>query len=181
MRISVYIATSLDGFIARENGDIDWLPEPGDPMLDPGEDYGYGEFMSDVDVLLMGRNTFDKVLSFGVGWPYGDACGVILTNRPLAFPEEYSHLMETMAGEPGEIKQALSARGFKHAYIDGGVTIQAFMQAGLVDQLILTKIPILIGSGIPLFGEIPADVKLNHIKTIGYKNGMVQSHYTLPS
>ena len=179
MKISVYIAISLDGFIARENGDIDWLPEPGDPMLDPGEDYGYEAFMSDVDVLLMGRNTFDKVRSFDVGWPYGERRGVILTNRELIFPEAYAHLMETMAGTPAEIKRALSERGFKHAYVDGGVTIQAFMRAGLVDHFILTKIPVLIGSGIPLFGPLPADVKLNHAETTAYNNGMVQSRYTI--
>ncbi len=173
MRASVFIATSLDGFIARENDDLDWLPDPS--TAPDGEDYGYKKFMESVDVIIMGRGTYEKVLTFG-GWHY-DKPVVILTSRPLDIPPKISDRVEVMTGGPGEILNLLAERGNKHAYVDGGITIQRFLEAGLIDRLILTRIPILIGKGKPLFGPTSRDIQLSHIETRAYKSGLVQSEY----
>ena len=170
MRTTVYIATSLDGFIAREDGRLDWLPEG-----DGKEDYGYGAFFGTVDVLVMGRNTYDTVRGFG-GWPYGDKPVVVLTSRPLG---DAPPTVSAMSGEPEAVIAQLAARGFGHVYLDGGRTVQAFLRAGLVNTLILTRVPILLGSGIPLFGRLDKDVELRHVMTQAYASGLVQSRYEI--
>ncbi len=173
MKVSVYIATSVDGFIARPDGSLDWLPGMGGPG---GEDYGYGAFFTSVDALAMGRETFEKVLSFDP-WPYGDKRVVVLTHRPLEVPARLSATVEAMAGTPREVVERLAARGLRHLYLDGGKTIQGFLAAGLVQQLILTRVPVLIGEGRPLFGPLPHDLPLRHLETRAYPNGLVQSRY----
>ena len=173
MKASVFIATSLDGFIARENGDIDWLM--GDEE-ESEEDYGFEEFMDTVDYLVMGRNTFEKVLSFDE-WLYGDTPVVVLTHREPEIPERLTGSVEVMSGSPGEIVHRLSARGAEHLYIDGGKTIQGFLRAGLIQRLTISTIPVLIGTGIPLFGPLSQDIKLTLVKTRQYPGGMIQSEY----
>ena len=179
MKISVYIAVSLDGYIARADGGLDWLPQPGDPGIDPDEDYGYAAFMADVDTLVMGRNTFETVLGFGVEWPYEGTPLVVLSNRPVTIPPELTGKVSAMGGTPAEIAAALAAQGVQHIYLDGGVTIQAFLRAGLVDEMIITTIPVLLGDGLPLFGPLDEDIRLQHRETRGWANGMVQSHYEI--
>ncbi len=175
MNATVYIATSLDGFIARENGGLDWLhaveSAPG------GEDYGYRAFMETVDAIVMGRNTYDKVQTFDK-WPY-DKPAVVLTNRPLAIPAALAGSIEATAGPPGDILARLSARGMQHAYVDGGKTVQDFLEAGLIQRLIITRIPVIIGRGIPLFGPVSRDIPLSHIETRQYPNGLIQSDYRI--
>ncbi len=173
MKATVYIATSLDGFIARPYGEIDWL---GEPPEEGGEDYGYKKFMDTVDVLVMGRNTYEKVLTFG-GWPYGTKPVVVLSSRALDIPERMAKSVEAMSCPPTELVERLSNRGAKHLYIDGGKTIQRFLDAGLIQQLIITRIPVLIGSGIPLFGPLERDIKLRHIETRLFTGGLEQSEY----
>jgi dihydrofolate reductase len=172
MKASVFIATSLDGFIARTDGDIDWLGEP----EEGGDDHGYDAFIDTVDALVMGRNTYEKVLSFGVPWPYKKPV-VVLTDRPLEIAEELASSVEAMSGAPADIVARLSDRGAQHLYIDGGITIQAFLDAGLIQRLIITKIPVLLGEGIPLFGPLHHDIKLRHIATRTLDGQMVQSEY----
>jgi dihydrofolate reductase len=173
MKVSVFIATSMDGFIAREDGSVDWLPTDEEAGRD---DYGYGEFMDSVDVLVMGRNSFNLVRSFNV-WPYGDKPVVVLTTQRVEIPEDLSTTVSVMSGEPAEVVQRLTNQGYRHLYVDGGVTIQRFIREGLVDTFIITRIPVLIGSGLPLFGAIPQDIKLHHLGTKHYDNGLVQSRY----
>jgi dihydrofolate reductase len=170
MKASVFIATSLDGFIARRDGAIDWLPADG------GEPHGYTEFMATVDAIVMGRNTFETVLSFGA-WPYGRTPVVVLTTRPseVAVPE--GAVCDVMAGAPPEIVARLAERGLKHLYIDGGVTVQRFLEAGLIQRLIITRVPVLLGSGIPLFGPVSRDIRFEHVATRSYPSGLVQSEY----
>ena len=172
MLISVFIATSLDGFIARDDGRLDWLPvpEPG------GEDYGYHDFLASVDTLVIGRATFETVLQFGV-WPYHGKRVVVLSTGTLGIPESFPGVVEQRSGAPADLAAALSASGAQHVYIDGGRTIQGFLSAGLVDRLIVTRIPVLIGSGLPLFGPVPHDVALQHVATRSYPSGFVQSEY----
>lgn len=172
MNTSVFIATSLDGFIARTDGSIDWLGD-GDPE---GEDYGFAGFFASVDYLVMGRHTFEKVVSFGQ-WPYGDKRLVVLTSRSLTIPVELAETVETMDGAPEEVVAQLAQRGAKHLYVDGGITIQRFLEAGLIQRLTIAHIPILIGEGIPLFGPLTRDVTLHHAETKTFRNGIVQSEY----
>jgi dihydrofolate reductase len=174
MKASVFIATSLDGFIARADGDIGWLSEGGS---DGGsEDYGYKAFMDTVDVLVMGRKTYEKVLTFA-GWPYGSKPVVVLSSNPVHIPQPVAASVESMARTPGELVHCLARRGIGHIYVDGGKTIQRFMEAGCIQQLIITVIPLLIGNGIPLFGPLTHDVRLRHIETRQFANGFVQSKY----
>ena len=174
MRATVYIATSVDGFIAREDGGIDWLPDGGDE--EGGEEYGYQEFIDSVDAIVMGRSTYELALSFG-SWPYGEKPVVVLSSRHVEIPDAIARTVEAMSAAPREVVQRLAERGFGHLYVDGGRTIQGFLRDGLIHQLILTKIPILIGTGIPLFGPLPHDIGLRHLETRQFENGLVQSRY----
>jgi dihydrofolate reductase len=174
MRATVYIATSVDGFIAREDGGIDWLPEGGGE--EGGEDYGYQEFVDSVDAIVMGRSTYELASSFG-SWPYGEKPVVVLSSRRVVIPEAIARTVEAMSAAPREVVRRLAERGIGHLYVDGGRTIQGFLGEGLIDRLILTKVPVLIGSGIPLFGALPHDVGLRHLETLQFDNGLVQSKY----
>jgi dihydrofolate reductase len=170
MTASVFIGTSLDGFIARLNGQFDFLPEGG------GEPHGYNEFIATVDTLVIGRKTFETVLAFPE-WPYGDKRVVVLSSRPVDFSAVRGGRVEQMSGPPAEIVARLAASGVQHAYIDGGITIQRFLRGGLIQRLTITRVPVLIGEGIPLFGALPHDVRLRHISTQTYLSGLVKSEY----
>lgn len=176
MRATVFIATSLDGYIARPNGDLDWLPANGEGT--DGEDHGYGAFIATVDAIVIGRHTFEKVLSFKA-WPYGDKRVVVLTSRTTGLPRLPAATAEYMGGTPQEIVARLAARGARHLYVDGGITIQGFLAAGLIERIIITRIPIVLGSGIPLFGPAQHDIKLRHVTTRPYPSGFVQSEYAV--
>ena len=170
MIVSVFIGTSLDGFIARANGDFDFLPEGG------GEPHGYNEFIASVDAIVIGRNTFEKVLTLGA-WPYGDKRVVVLSTHPIDLSAAGGGAVEQMAGPPAEIVSQLAATGAQHLYVDGGITIQGFLRAGLIQRLIITRVPVLIGDGIPLFGTLPRDIRLRHVATRHYPSGLVCSEY----
>ena len=172
MTISVFVGTSLDGFIARPNGELDFLPEGG------GEPHGYDEFFASVDALVIGRKTFETVLTFKT-WPYGDKRVVVLSSRPLDLSAANGGVVEQMSGAPAEIVARLAASGADHLYIDGGITIQRFLRAGLIGRLIITRVPVLIGEGIPLFGALPRDIHLRHVATRHYQSGLVQSEYEI--
>ena len=174
MRASVYIATSLDGFIAREDGGIDWLPGGGD--AEGAEDYGYQEFIESVDAIVMGRNTYELALSFG-SWPYGEKPVIVLSSWQVDIPDGIAGTVESMSAPPPEAVRRLAERGFGHLYVDGGKTIQGFLYEGLIRRLIITTIPVLIGTGIPLFGPLPHDVRLRLVGTRQFENGLVQSEY----
>lgn len=174
MKASVFIATSLDGFIARKDGSIDWLPTGEES--DPDEDYGYQEFIQTIDAMVMGRNSYEVVRSFDL-WPYGDMPVVVLSSREIEIPEAIHSTVSSISAPSTEVVQRLDEQGFSHLYIDGGKTIQGFLREGLIDQLIITRIPILIGEGIPLFGPLNRDIKLKHVTTQSYDNGLVQSTY----
>ena len=171
VKASVFIGTSLDGFIARVNGDLDFLPPGG------GEPHGYEEFMATVDALVIGRHTFETVLTFEA-WPYGEKRVFVLSSRPIATPPPGA-VVEHMSGAPADVVSRLAARGIRHVYVDGGITIQRFLQAGLIERLIITRVPVLIGTGIPLFGPLPHDIALTHVATRQYVSGFVQSEYVI--
>jgi dihydrofolate reductase len=170
MKASVFVGTSLDGFIARLNGEFDFLPADG------GEPHGYTEFIATVDAIVMGRKTFETVLSMSP-WPYGKKRVVVLSSRPVDLSSVVGGVVEQMAGPPAEIVSKLATTGAHHLYIDGGITIQRFLRAGLIQRLIITRVPVLIGDGIPLFGTLPHDIRLRHISTKQYPSGLVSSEY----
>jgi len=170
MKASVFIGTSVDGFIARRDGALDFLPPGGGE-----EPHGYEEFMATVDALVIGRNTYEIVLAFDT-WPYAEKQVIVLSTRPVALPPSGA-VVEQMSGEPAEIVAQLEARNLRHIYVDGGITIQRFLAAGLIQRLIITRVPVLIGEGISLFGPLPHDVRLCHVATRQYESGLVQSEY----
>jgi dihydrofolate reductase len=169
MKLSVFVGTSLDGFIARRNGDYDFLPADG------GEPHGYDDFIASVDTMVMGRNTFEVVLKLP-SWPYGGKRVVILSHRRLDLSGVADHV-DQMSGSPSQIVDQLAATGAKHVYVDGGLTVQEFLRAGLIDQITVTRVPVLIGDGIPLFGSVAHDIKLRHLDTRQYISGLVTSKY----
>jgi dihydrofolate reductase len=170
MMVSVFVGISVDGFLARPDGAFDFLDEGG------SEPHGYDEFIAGIDTLVIGRNTFEIVLAFPE-WPYGERRVVVLSSRPLDLSVVRGGRVEQMDGAPAEIIAKLAASGAQHLYVDGGITIQGFLRAGLVDRLTLSRVPVLIGQGIPLFGSLPGDVRLRHIATQHYKGGLVKSEY----
>jgi len=172
MTASVFVGTSVDGFIARPDGDLDWLPEGG------GEPHGYDEFIASVDAIVIGRNTFEKVLTFEA-WPYGEKRVVVLSSRPVDLSAAVGGVVEQMAGAPADIVSRLAASGAHHLYVDGGTTVQRFLSAGLIQRLVITRVPVLIGEGIPLFGALPRDIRLHHVMTRHYPSGLVQSEYRI--
>ena len=176
-KVSVFIATSLDGFIARENGDIDWLNDA-NATVPEGEDCGYQPFMASVDVLIMGRKTYEQVLSFG-SWPYGQTRVIVMSRSPIQFPAELPACVTHSAAMPRMLYDRLVNEGAQHLYIDGGVTIQRFLAAGLIDELTITIIPILLGEGTPLFGPLGKDIHLTHISSHTYDFGFIQLKYAV--
>jgi dihydrofolate reductase len=176
MPAHIFIATSLDGYIARPDGAIDWLPAASGQTADAEpENHGYDAFMSTVDAVVMGRHTYETVLGFG-GWHFTKPV-VVLSSREVAIAPELKRKVIAMRGAPAEVMRDCAARGWHSLYVDGGVTVQRFLAAGLVERVIVTRIPVLIGAGIPLFGSVPRDVRLEHVRTQAYPSGLVQSEY----
>jgi dihydrofolate reductase len=173
-KFRVYIGTSLDGFIARTNGSIEWLMEYEPPSA--GEDYGYADFMKETDTVVLGRKTYELALTFSE-WPYRGKKVVVLTTKSLDSPKELHAGVSLTSDSPNEIKNKLEQAGSRKVYVDGGQTIQSFIRAGLVQEITITRVPILLGGGLALFGKTEADVKLEHLTTRSYTNGFVQSTY----
>jgi len=176
LKSSVFIATSLDGYIARPDGSLDWLDRANESIPE-GEDCGYQVFMESVDVLVMGRNTFEKVLSFGGDWPYGSKPIVVLSRSHVAIPDAIAQTVSASSEPPRVLVERLATTGAQHLYVDGGQVIQSFLREGLIDEITLTLLPVLLGAGKPLFGRLDQDVELMHIATKAYEFGFVQNTY----
>ena len=175
MKCSVYIGASVDGYIAKSNGDIDWLlrPEYSTAGL---KGLTYEQFISTVDAIVLGRHSFEKILSFS-NWYYEGTPVVVLTSRELTIPDHLSGKVRVMSGPPEDIVSQLTSAGKRHLYIDGGVTIQRFLEARLITEITITRIPILLGSGIPLFGSTGSEQTLRLIEATTSENGFVQERY----
>ena len=173
----VFVGVSLDGFLAKPDGDLNWMDEASG---DAG-DHGYETFIADIDTLVWGRKTFEKVMAFDK-WYHGKRRVVVLSHKPLDLGPARAKgaVVEQMSGTPVEVAARLGESGARHLYIDGGQTIQGFLRAGLIRRLIVSQLPILLGQGVPLFGALPNDVKLRHIATRTFPGGMVQSEYRIP-
>lgn len=170
---SVFIATSLDGYIADKNGSIDWLHSIPNPDND---DMGYMEFTNGIDALVMGRITFETVIGFDVPWPYNKPV-FVLSNRLKEIPESHKDKAFLVKGTLTEVLKQIHRKGFGKLYIDGGTTISNFLKEDLIDEMVLTTIPILLGGGSRLFGELPNELKFELTGTKTFLNQISQSHY----
>ena len=168
----VYIATSLDGFIATDDGGLDWLDEIPNPEQ---SDYGFAMFIKSIDAIVMGRNTLEKVLDFGQ-WVY-DKPVFVLSNGLTKLPENIQGKAEIVRGDIKKLISQLNQKGYNNLYIDGGKVIQSFLQEDLIDEIIITRVPILLGKGISLFGQLEQPLQFRHQKTEIYNNILVKSHY----
>lgn len=169
----VYIGTSIDGYIADKNGGLEWLdliPIP------EGTDMGYADFMNRMDALLMGKNTFEKVLSFGIDWPYQKPV-FVLSNTLNTIPQNLSNKVFLVNGTIEDVLSEIEAKGYTNLYIDGGKLIQSFLQVDLIDEMIITRIPVLLGGGVSPFGEHDQQLLFHHTSTQVFLNEIVQSHY----
>lgn len=171
MRTIVYIGTSLDGFIARTDGNLDWLTQ----FADEDAIHAYEEFMNRIDAIIIGRGTFEKILTFP-SWPY--------EKKAFVLSASLKHLPDTLRGKatllsmkPRELLNYLSGMGFSNVYVDGGKVIQSFLNEDLIDELIVSKVPVLIGNGIPLFGFLDTELQFKHARTEVQSNGLVRSYY----
>lgn len=175
MSNTVYIATSIDGYIAREDGSIDWLME----LPNPGNsDYGFSVFLDRIDGIIMGRKSFETVLAFKE-WPYPETKPIfVLSNTLSELPIGLPPKLEIIKGELKAIVELLKDKGINNLYIDGGKTVQSFLNEDLIDEMIITRIPILLGSGIPLFGKNNLELKFEHVETEVLNNMLVRSKYT---
>lgn len=168
----IYIATSLDGFIAKKDGSIDWLTEIPNPE---GNDFGFNDFIKNIDAIVIGRNTYELVLSFG-GWPYTKPV-FVLSSTLQTVQERLVGKVEIINDNPETVVSLLNSRNYMNLYVDGGKTIQRFLKHELIDEIIITRIPILLGGGIPLFAELTKEQKYKHVKTEIYNETLVKSHY----
>lgn len=176
IKVSVFMAKSLDGFIARADGDVNWL-HAGEPLPE-GDDAGYAAFFETIDMLVMGRGSFEKVLTFDP-WPYGATPVTVMSSSLTEVPEALRSTVKISTATPTDLLKSLQEQGYSHVYLDGGRVIQSFLRAGLVDEMTLTTIPVLIGGGRPLFGELAQDIHLKHVTTRTWANGMVQTTYQI--
>ena len=177
MKTSVFVGMSVDGFIARRDDKLDFLEtSDGSDEGSPGS-HGYEEFFASIDALVMGRRTYEVVLGFNP-WPYGTKPVFVLSKRRLRKAPKGA-IVERLSGEPARIIGVLEKRGFKHLYIDGAATVQRFLAAGVIDRMVLSRVPVLIGKGISLFGKLPRDVRLKHVATRTFPGGMVQTEYAV--
>ena len=169
---------SLDGFIARENGSIDWLDDANKEVT-PGEDFGFKSFLESVDQIIMGRNTFQQVMTFD-NWPYNNTKMIVLTSKNIKIPEKFLETVTTAdISSPKQLIKELSDQSINHVYADGGIVIQDFLSAGLVDEITVTIVPILIGKGKSFSGLLSKDLSLQHLKTTVYDFGFVQNKYKI--
>jgi len=169
----VFIATSLDGFIADRDGGLDWLQSVPNP---DNLDLGYEKFIKRVDAIVMGRSTYDVVRSFGIDWPY--KIPVFVLSSTLDSPaEDLKDKVEVLNGSPLEVLKEIHGKGYTRLYIDGGITIQNFLKADLIDEMIITTIPVFLGGGFPLFGELSEEMGFELVGSEVYLDALVQSSY----
>ncbi len=169
----VYIATSLDGYIADIHGELDWLHAVPNPE---GDDCGFAAFMEAIDALLMGRTTYEVVSGFDIPWPYSKPVFVLSTTLKEV-PDKLKDKVEIINGSIEEVLSTMNGKGFNKLYIDGGRTIQSLMEKDLIDELILTRIPVVLGGGVPLFGKLNKQQWFEHVETTIHIEQLVQSHY----
>jgi dihydrofolate reductase len=184
MKCSVFIASSADGYIATDDGGVEWLESAGNPDVDMGEqaDMGFGSYIADVDCMVMGRKCMEKISSFNLTpeqWPYGDRRIIVLSNTVAEPPANLIDKVEMYSGDIPALITHLEKSDFKHAYIDGGATITAFINLQLINELSVTLAPVLLGGGLPLFGKTNRQIKLGNAQAKAFPNDFIQVKYTV--
>ena len=172
MHCTAFLGMSLDGFIAGPNGELDWLDHVPAP---PGNDMGYGALIESVDAIVMGSVTFDVVAGFGGDWPYTVPV-IVMSKSMTELPAEVGDV-ELTSLEPAELIEELASRGMTHLYIDGGAVVRSFLEAELLDELITTVLPVVLGNGIQVFGGVRETAWFEHVSSEVFDNGFVQSRY----
>lgn len=170
---SVFIATSIDGFIADKNGNIDFLNSIPNPDQ---QDMGFVEFTSKIDALVMGRTTFETVCGFGGIWPYQQHV-YVLSNTLTEVPDDFKDKASVVNGPILQVVEKIHQNGHLRLYIDGGSTIQSFLKEDLIDELIISTIPIILGGGHPLFSELNTPLNFEFIETKTFLNQITQTKY----
>lgn len=173
MANKVFVGISLDGYIADRDGGLGFLEIVPNPDND---DLGFTPFMDSVDAVLMGRKTLETVLSFGVPWHYTKPV-FVLSSTIKAIPADLIGKLEIVSGAIRDVVKELNVRGLNNLYIDGGKLIQSFLAEDMIEELIVTQVPVLIGGGIPLYGSLPAHQKFELVKSKVLLQALVQSHY----
>ncbi len=171
----VFMAMSLDGFVARKDHRLDWLMK----QKTEGEEHGFDEFQASVDGIIMGRGSYETVLSFGE-WPYTKP--VVVMSKTLSqgdVSEELRGKVRITNLEPHALMNEVQGQGWSRAYVDGGKVVQSFIRAGLVSDIVLTTVPVLIGDGLRLFGELEQDIDLELTGSKAFESGLIQSQYRL--
>ena len=184
MKCSVFIATSVDGFIATPEGSVDWLHSAGNPEADMGEniDMGFNKFIASVDCMIMGRKCMEVISNMNLKpeqWPYGDLRIIVLSNTLKELPKNMQSKAELYSGDLKELISQLESEGHQNAYIDGGATIQSFLRLKMIDEITITKAPVILGDGISLFGPVESKIKLTNATAEAYPNDFVQEKYKL--
>ena len=179
MKCSVYIATSADGYIATHDGGVDWLHTAGNPKANMGvnPDMGFGDFVNSVDCMIMGRKCMEMISSMNLApeqWPYGEIPIIALSNSVMEPPDNLRGKVEMFSGDIPDLVKKLEGKGYSHAYIDGGSTITSFLNLKLINEMTITKAPILLGGGISLFGKLTDSIKLENSEAIAFPNDFVQ-------
>ncbi|WP_102798940.1 dihydrofolate reductase family protein [Bowmanella denitrificans] len=180
MQCSVFIATSADGYIATPDGGVEWLETNAEVDLGEQADMGFNAFIATVDCMIMGRGCMQKLASFNLTpeqWPYGKLRIIALSKSLLEVPENLKGKVELYGGDILPLTAQLQAEGYQHAYIDGGATITSFLKARLINQMIITQAPVVLGAGIPLFGQLDQQVLLKNAQATAFANDFVQIKY----
>ena len=178
VKVSAFIGISLDGFIAREDGSIEWLDDA-HKKVNSDEDFGFKSFLASIDLIIMGRKTFEQVMTFD-NWQYNNTKIIVLTSKNIEIPEKLRETVTTSnTSSPEQLIKELSDQSINHLYIDGGLVIQDFLSAGLVDEITVTIVPKLIGKGKSFSGLLLKDSSLKHLKTTVYNFGFVQIKYKI--
>ncbi|TGK77577.1 dihydrofolate reductase [Leptospira noumeaensis] len=175
IKYKAFIATSLDGFIARTDGSIDWLTSK--EYIIENNDFGYSSFMANIDCIIMGRATFETVLTFKT-YPF-ESIPVFVLTRNQNYKYESHFPIQIFHGTLNDLNSALEEKQIRSAYIDGGLVIQSFLDKSMLNEITITQVPILLGSGLPLFTNCKQEIKLKHIRTLPFPNGFVQSMYQI--
>lgn len=177
MKVLAFLATSLDGYIARKDDSLDWLDQA-NKHVPKGEDFGYKKFFDSVDVIVMGRVTFEKVLTFSE-WPYGEKRVIVLSSKGVSIPKQLEKTVSSSNLTPKELTDKLSREKINAIYVDGGNTIQRFLANNLLDEITITVIPVLLGEGKPLFANFEGDIAAELVHSKAYSFGYVQSTYKI--
>lgn len=182
MKCSVYIATSADGYIATLEGGVDWLHTAGKPDADMtiNPDMGFENFIKSIDCMVIGRKCMEVISNMNLTpeqWPYGNTKIYVLSNSVKIPPENLKDKVQMYSGDIRELINNLETGGFKHAYIDGGETITSFINLKLINEMTITKAPVLLGEGVPLFGKIKLSIKLENSEAIAFPNDFIQIKY----